>query len=829
MPTSAPRRLARLTPVLVAVLCGLLLAAPAAQAGLSTWSSLIGLSAPIPSWVRVYTTGTPPTTIYAGSEGDGVFRSLNSGLNWTAFGTLPSNARDIRTIYLANGKVYAGTGAGLFSTPTSGGAWTPVAQGPEDDPGHATKLNESPQAIISLPGGTMLAGVVSGGVFRSADSGATWTPPTPANGMPDSTTVWGLANFAGFVWAATSDGIYRSLDFGATWTLSSDGIPASATTLNVFADAKVPTIYYAATSSSGLYRTLNGGITWQPLNLEDFGGSSTPTIRAVQEFSGDKETRLYTATSDGVWIATVPNVTLPGPLGSVSVPGKVSWRHLTESGLGTNTTLWALSNFTTTPGTLLAGTQSNGGYALTLEPVTNQSSPSWIGAPAIAFKVGEPVVGTQGSWNGSPEIDYEYQWQRCSGPSSATCTDIADATDQLYTFSSLDLNSYYRFCVSATNDFPEPIKALHTTCSSVSTSVVGAEAGPLPGESNGSAPSVKVSPVEDQFLPTEGDTLSAPGGGSGWLFNPPATSVTYQWQRCDENGNNCKDIPGAKNPTYKLTFEDNGLKIRVLVTGHNANGSATLPISGATNQVIPLPAANVSPPTLIGTPYVGSSLVGGVGVWKSPATFYERRWERCEADGSDCEPIIGQTGPGYVLQAADYGMTVRMRVRADVNPEINLPLAVETYTPLSAVIQYPPGVTPPPPPGPGPGPAPLPTPPVPKVSSFKLVKSSTGAKLSFKLSGVGSVRVRLQRATAGHKAKGTCVAGSRRHATRCTYYATVLTLSGKNLGAGPHSLSLPTKVHGHPLKSGVYRAVITPLDAAGKKGTPRTISLTLRR
>ena len=63
----------------LAVLCAMLIAAPAANAGLSTWNSLLGLTAPHPSWVRVYTTGTPPTTMYAGTEGDGVYRSLNAG------------------------------------------------------------------------------------------------------------------------------------------------------------------------------------------------------------------------------------------------------------------------------------------------------------------------------------------------------------------------------------------------------------------------------------------------------------------------------------------------------------------------------------------------------------------------------------------------------------------------------------------------------------------------------------------------------------------------------------------------------------------------------
>jgi len=123
----------------------LLALAPAARAGLSSWSSLPGLtSASGADWVRVYATGTPPTTIYAGTEGDGVFESVTDGASWVPFsGGLTSAAKNIRTIYASSGKVYAGTTQGLWSTPAStpGGAWTPVAQGP--DPAHPTRLNPS--------------------------------------------------------------------------------------------------------------------------------------------------------------------------------------------------------------------------------------------------------------------------------------------------------------------------------------------------------------------------------------------------------------------------------------------------------------------------------------------------------------------------------------------------------------------------------------------------------------------------------------------------------------------------------------------------------------
>jgi hypothetical protein len=692
-------------PVCIAVAL-LALVAPAARAGLSTWTSLAGLSEVNgASWVRVYATGTPPTTIYAGTEGDGMFKSVNDGLSWEPFSSgLEGEGMSIRAIFTSNSKVYAGTDGGLFAN--AGGGWQPVAQGPEEDPQHPKKLNAAVQAVISLPGGTMLAGTASFGVFKSTDGGETWTPPAEGNGMPnDGQTVWGFASFANFVWAATSSGIYRSADFGSTWTLASDGIPESATTLAVFPDSKIPTIYYAATASDGLYRTINGGITWQPLDPKDFDGG---TIRGVQEFSGETQTRLYTATSNGLWVATVPNVTLPGPLGSIQVPGEVTWRPVTQAGLGDNTIMWALSSFTTTPGTLFAGTQSNGGYSLTFQPPVNTEPPSWLAAGLVQLAVGTDLVATEGEWSGTPQIDYTYQWQRCT-TSGGGCSDIEDPNDssigssKLYTIQAADKGKYLRVAVTATNDFPEPVKQLHTAYSAIAGPVEHAP-GPLPGEIQQQAPAiVDISPGAEQGLPTEGDTLSAPAGApgeAGWYFNPAAAgnTISYHWLRCDENGENCaRIIPEAKNQTYVLTPQDDGLTLRVEVSGTNENGTTTLPLSGATDPIVPLPAANTSPPTLAGHTYVGSTLVGGVGAWKSPATFYERRWEVCEADGSDCSPIQGETSPEYTVRPEDYEKRLRMDVIADVNPSDQLPLAVEAYTPLSEPIAYPPGVTPPPP------------------------------------------------------------------------------------------------------------------------------------
>ena len=165
--------------VLAVILAGAV--APAARADVpfppSQWYGLPGLNeASGAQWVRAIAHGTPPNVVYAGLEGGGVFRSTTGGATWSAFNSgfpnpLTTNVRALLTSSTGT-TVYAGTDDGIYKS--TGGAWQPLAQGAEADPGNPKKLNQSVQSLVSLPGNVMLAGVFSGGVYKSPDGGSTW-------------------------------------------------------------------------------------------------------------------------------------------------------------------------------------------------------------------------------------------------------------------------------------------------------------------------------------------------------------------------------------------------------------------------------------------------------------------------------------------------------------------------------------------------------------------------------------------------------------------------------------------------------------------------------
>jgi streptogramin lyase len=68
--------------------------------------------------------------------------------------------------------------------------------------------------------------------------------------------------------------------------------------------------------------------------------------------------------------------------------------------------------------------------------------------------------------------------------------------------------------------------------------------------------------------PTEGITMSAWHGT--WTGSP--ISYSYQWSNCYKSGV-CRPIPGATNPTYKVTRQDYATSIMVTVRATNAGGS----------------------------------------------------------------------------------------------------------------------------------------------------------------------------------------------------------------------------------------------------------------
>src|SRR5919206_3202363 len=97
-----------------------------------------------------------------------------------------------------------------------------------------------------------------------------------------------------------------------------------------------------------------------------------------------------------------------------------------------------------------------------------------------------------------------------------------------------------------------------------------------------------------------GATLTA--GVSGWSGG--TTSFTYQWKRCDVNGNACANLAGATAQTYVAAAADVGSRLRV--TASPTKWPAQAATSDPTAVVAPAPA-----PAPVPTITLSSSIANG--------------------------------------------------------------------------------------------------------------------------------------------------------------------------------------------------------------------------
>ena len=138
-----------------------------------------------------------------------------------------------------------------------------------------------------------------------------------------------------------------------------------------------------------------------------------------------------------------------------------------------------------------------------------------------------------------------------------------------------------------------------------------------------------------------------------------ADSFAFDWQRCGDGG--CQTV--GHNSTYALSPADLGSRIQLRVRAFNSGGSREAS-SAPTNPVEAAPPLNDRLPTISGSFALGSTLTAGDGRWSGSDTLeYSYQWFRC-GEGGSCSQIGPATNATYVIQQADMGRKLRVRVTA---------------------------------------------------------------------------------------------------------------------------------------------------------------------
>ena len=217
--------------------------------------------------LRTDATGAPTTarTLYAGTYGKGIYKSTDSGFSWAA-GNSGLSDQDVLSLGIdptTNATLYAGTqGGGVFKSVNSAGTWASSNSGLPASVINAIAIDPNTTSRIYI-------GSLQNGVYYSTNSAATWTAPTTnvTSRRVDKIVLDSTANPATEIYAGTFGdgtdplgGVYKSADSGVTWSRLTALTDNHVLAMGIIGGA--PDTLFAGTWGRNFFKSTDGGTTW---------------------------------------------------------------------------------------------------------------------------------------------------------------------------------------------------------------------------------------------------------------------------------------------------------------------------------------------------------------------------------------------------------------------------------------------------------------------------------------------------------------------------------------------------------------------------------------
>ena len=240
-----------------------------------------------------------PDHLYLGTTNSWVYESADGGASWQRLAKMPGadtlvldhvvvDSSSPTTIYVAAWRTDA-PGGGLWISHNAGQTWTESA-------------GLSGQSIFSFAQAQsdprmLFAGTLEG-VFRSKDSGVTWTQISPA-GSKEIHNVESLAvdpANPGIVYAGTWHLPWKTEDGGKTWKNIKQGIIDDSDVFSIVIDPEhTRTVYLSA--CSGIYKSENAGTLFR--KIQGIPADARRTRALVQDPTNRQV--LYAGTTEGLY------------------------------------------------------------------------------------------------------------------------------------------------------------------------------------------------------------------------------------------------------------------------------------------------------------------------------------------------------------------------------------------------------------------------------------------------------------------------------------------------------------------------------------------------
>lgn len=262
--------------------------------------------------------------IYAGTDGSGLYKSTDYGVNWKTINLGMTDNRifafildhtNLNILYVGTGDATQAKSEGIFKSSNAGASWSRSNRGLPDNFIFSIAMAKSNTSIL-------LAGTGGAGVYKTENGAKQWKAAN--SGITGSMIIFGLGihpTNSNILFAGTRYGkIYKSTNGGGSWDLRE--LPGhSSYVYAIIFDPGKPTVMYASTDEHGVYKSVDGGDNWFQTN----NGLGEQTISDLKISSSGK---LYAGTkSNGLY---------------TSEDGGKSWAHFPDEGKF-NTTIHAIA------------------------------------------------------------------------------------------------------------------------------------------------------------------------------------------------------------------------------------------------------------------------------------------------------------------------------------------------------------------------------------------------------------------------------------------------------------------------------------------------------
>jgi photosystem II stability/assembly factor-like uncharacterized protein len=222
---------------------------------------------------------TANSVLYAGTVGQGVWRSLDEGETFQRSSDGMFMEAEVRTLAVHPNDpecLYAGTDAGLYRTTNGGVRWERIET--PFDPGKGWPAGILLWSLLIHPRNPDLifVGTCPSALYRSRNGGVTWekllaalTPECAPIVYSRVTCLLADPEEPETIWAGVEiDGVWRSRDLGETWERLASGL--SSTDIHGLAIVPGTPRTLFATTNNDLNRSQDDGETWTPQQVKQF-------------------------------------------------------------------------------------------------------------------------------------------------------------------------------------------------------------------------------------------------------------------------------------------------------------------------------------------------------------------------------------------------------------------------------------------------------------------------------------------------------------------------------------------------------------------------------